>query len=458
MFRHIKHIHFVGIGGIGVSGIAELLINSGYKISGSDIHLSLITQRLEKLGAHIFSSHQSKNIGLADVVVYSSAISPSNPELKAARRKNIPCIPRAEILGELMRMRESIAIAGTHGKTTITSMVGAILDAAGLDPTIVVGGKLRSIGTNVKLGAGKFIVCEVDESDKLFLALSPVITVLTSIDNDHLDSYKDIEEIKEAFLNFTHRVPFYGCNIVCGDDKNIKSILNKIEKRYVTYGFSKGSNLRIHDYESGLISRFRLQSNGDVIGPFTLYLPGMHNILNAAGAIATGIELEIPPRIIIEAVSKFKGVHRRFELKGEISGIKIMDDYAHHPREIEVTLKTARSLYSGRIILIFQPHLFSRTQKLSAQFGDCFWDADLVIVTPIYPAREKPIPGVTGKLIVDSAQSQGYKNIFYMESKDKIISWCLKNLKKGDTLFTIGAGDIYKMGDKLIKKLPNLSG
>ncbi len=453
MFRHIKKVHFVGIGGIGMSGIAELLINSGYEISGSDIQLSSVTARLEKLGAPVSEGHHPKNIGSADLVVYSSAIKTSNPELRQARKRKIPCIPRAEILGELMRMREGIAIAGTHGKTTTTSMVGKILETAGFDPTIVVGGILRSLGTTTKLGQGKFIVVEADESDKLFLKWSPVITVVTSIDEDHLDRYKNLEEIKETFLKFTNRVPFYGCNIVCNDEPHIAQIIPRMKKRCITYGFSEESKVRIKHYELGETSHFRLQTNGDDLGEFTLSLPGIHNILNACAAITVGIELGIPIPIIKQAVSEFKGAHRRFELKGEKKGIKIMDDYAHHPRAIEATLQTAKQLFSGRIIVIFQPHLFSRTQKLIDRFAYCFKDADYVIISSIYPARETPIPGITGELIVRHAISTGYKNISYIPSKQKIIDWCLTNLKPGDTLFTIGAGDVYKIGEELLNEI-----
>ena len=463
MFRHIKHVHFVGIGGIGMSGIAELLINSGYEISGSDICLSPITARLEKLGAYISEGHHPKNIGLSDLVVYSSAVKAQNPELQEANRRKIPCIPRAEILGELMRLREGIAIAGTHGKTTTTSMVGKILETANFDPTIIVGGILRSLGTTTKLGQGKFIVVEADESDKLFLKWSPVITVIASIDEDHLDRYENLEEIRETFLKFTNRVPFYGCNIVCNDDENIKYIIPRMKKRCITYGFSKDSKFKIKDYKLGETSRFWLQANGDDLGEFSLSLPGIHNILNACAAITVGIELEIPIWTIRKAVSEFEGAHRRFELKGEKKGIKIMDDYAHHPREIEVTLRTAKQLFSchsefisesyGRIIVIFQPHLFSRTQKLSHRFANCFHDADWTIITSIYPARESPVPGITGELIVQSAFSAGYKNMSYIPSEQELIDWCLTNLKPGDTLFTIGAGDIYKIGELLLEKL-----
>ena len=446
-----------------MSGIAELLINSGYKISGSDTQLSPITQRLTNLGVQVFLGHRTQNVGKADVVVYSSAIPSSNEELNEAKRRGIPCIPRAEILGELMRMKEGIAIAGTHGKTTITSMVGKILEVAGFDPTIVIGGKIRSLGTNVKLGGGKFIVCETDESDKLFLKLSPVITVISTIDEDHLDNYKDIDEIRNAFLQFTDRVPFYGCNIVCMDDENIRRILPMISKRYITYGFDESANLRINNYKlrshlPGSLSHFRIQANGENFGEFTISLPGIHNILNATGAIAVAMELELPVSLVKRAVSEFEGVIRRFELKGELRGIKVIDDYAHHPSEIEATLRTARELYLGgatssRIIVIFQPHLFSRTQKLKDRFGTCWSDADKVIITPIYPAREKEILGVTGKLIVESAISKGYKNISYMESTQEIIKWCLVNLNEGDILLTMGAGDVYKIGEEILKKL-----
>ncbi len=456
MFRHIKHVHFVGIGGIGMSGIAELLINSDYIISGSDLHLSSITAKLEKLGARISEGHYPKNVGAVDLVVYSSAVKSSNPELRQARKRKIPCIPRAEILGELMRMREGIAIAGTHGKTTTTSMVGKILENANYDPTIIVGGILRSISTTTKIGQGKFIVVEADESDKLFLKWSPVINIITSIDEDHLDRYKNIKEIKETFLKFANRVPFYGCNIVCNDEPNITEIIPRMKKRCITYGFSEGSKFRIKNYKFGETSSFRIQTNGDDLGEFMLSLPGIHNVLNACAAITVGIEIEIPVPIIKQAVSEFEGARRRFEVKGEKKGIKIIDDYAHHPRAIEATLHTARQLLtvsrkpSGRIIVVFQPHLFSRTQKLINRFANCFRDADQVIVAPIYPAREAPIPGVTGELIVNVARSVGYKNISYIHSEQKIIEWCLNNLKSGDILFTIGAGDVYKIGELLL--------
>ena len=453
MFRHIKHIHFVGIGGIGMSGIAELLVNLGYKITGSDRALSPITDRLESLGVRIFTGHSEENIGTADVVVYSSAIQPSNPEVRGARSRKIPCIPRVEILGELMRMKEGIAIAGTHGKTTTTSMVGKILESAGLDPTIVIGGRLRSLGVNAKLGDSKFMVCEVDESDKLLVNLSPIINVITTIDEDHLDNYKDINEIKDTFVKFANRIPFYGCNIICGEDENIRSILPRIKKRCVSYGFGEHCNLKLRDYQLGAPSYFRVQSNGDDFGEFTLSLPGIHNILNACAAISVGVELEIPISIIKTAVSEFKGVHRRFELKGEARGIRIIDDYGHHPREIEVTLRAAREIFKGRIIVIFQPHLFSRTQKLKDRFANCFWDADYVIIPPIYASRESPVEGITGKLIVDAAISRGYKNIAYIEEKEEIFQWCLNNLKPDDTLFTIGAGDVYKIGEELLNRI-----
>ncbi|MFA5031493.1 MAG: UDP-N-acetylmuramate--L-alanine ligase [bacterium] len=465
MFRHIKRIHFVGIGGAGMSGISELLNYEGYEITGSDNASSAVTERLSSIGIKIFEGHNKENVKGADVVVYSSAIKYNNPEVRAARRKRIPCIPRIEILAELMRMKEGIAIAGTHGKTTTTSMVGKILEVAGFDPTIVVGGKLKAIGANVRLSKhSKFLVCEADESDKLFLKLTPVINVITNIDADHLDNYKDMDEIRKIFIKFANLVPFYGCNIICKDDINVNLILSKIKKRYVSYGFNQEANIKIKQYQLGnavgpdmvkefkmFPSKFAIQYNGNAPEEFTLFMPGIHNILNACGAIAVGMELEIPMAKIKEAVAEFSCPMRRFEFKGNANGITIMDDYAHHPAEIQTTLEAARKTFDSRVIVIFQPHLFSRTQKLADRFGQSFKDADLVAIMPIYPAREKPVEGITSELIINAGKQYGFSNMYYMRSKDDLLKWCKKNLKKGDTLFTVGAGDIYKFGEEIIK-------
>lgn len=465
MFRHIKKIHFVGIGGAGMSGIAELLNYEGYKITGSDNAISPVTERLEALGMKVYNGHKRDNVGSADVVVYSSAIKEDNPEVRLARARKIPCIPRIEILAELMRMKEGIAVAGTHGKTTTTTMVGKIMEVARFDPTIVVGGKLKAIGANVRLSKeGKFLVCEADESDKLFLKLTPVINVITNIDADHLDNYKDMDEIRGIFVKFADLVPFYGCNIVCKDDKNIEMILPKIKKRCITYGFHRESNIRIESYKLGLPvkggeefkfrpSKFLIRYNGNIPEEFTLFMPGVHNILNACAAIAVGLELEIPMPLIKYAVSEFSGAMRRFEYKGRVKGITVMDDYAHHPAEVETTLAAARKGFKSRVIVIFQPHLFSRTQKLAKRFGSSFGAADRVVIMPIYPAREKPVKGITSELIIEEGKKAGYRHLEYINSKESLLKWCRENLKKGDVVFTMGAGDIYKFGEELIKVL-----
>lgn len=464
MFRHIKNIHFVGIGGIGMSGIAEVLFNMDYNISGSDIAPSPITDRLQRMGVSIKKDHVSSNVSGKDLVVYSSAIRNHNPEITEARKLNIPVIPRAEILSELMRMKEGIAVAGTHGKTTVTSMIAKILDKAGLDPTVVIGGILKATGINAKLGKSEYIVCEADESDKSFLKLSPIISVITNIDEDHLDTYKDINEIKQIFLQFADRVPFYGCTICCANDERILEIMPDMKRRCVTYGFGKSARIKALDITVGqtscLSSQFTVKSNGDNLGRFTLNIPGKHNVENALAAIAVGIEIEIDPNIIKEAICEFQGVHRRFEIIGEVNNIKVIDDYAHHPREIEVVLKTARELYKrgtsrSRIIAIFQPHLFSRTLKLKKRFGRCFKDADKVIISPIYPAREESrnFENVTGEIIVDAIRANGHKDVVYIEDKKEIVKTITKISNKGDIILTIGAGDINKIGREIIDTL-----
>lgn len=432
-----------------MSGIAEVLINLGFKITGSDIRKSKITERLKGLGAEISYLHKRENIKGADVLVYSSAIKPTNPEFMEAKRENIPVIPRAEILQELMRMKQGIAIAGTHGKTTTTSIIGRILAKAGLDPTLIVGGVVKSLGTTARLGLGEFLVCEADESDFSFLTLSPVISVITSIDEDHLDNYKNIGEIREAFTQFANRVPFYGCTILCNDDSNIKRIKKNLKKRYITYGIEKGANILGFDIELGMPSKFSVRSNGDFIGKFELSLPGIHYIYNALAAISVGIELEINHSVMQDAISTFEGVSRRFELMYEGKGIKIIDDYAHHPREIEMTLMAARTIHKGRIIAIFQPHLYSRTLYLLSRFSKCFNLADKVIITDIYPAREEKIEGVTGKLIKDAMVKEGHRNVVYIEDKNDIPDFVIKDLRDGDLVMVLGAGDVYKVAKKL---------
>ncbi|MDO9575273.1 MAG: UDP-N-acetylmuramate--L-alanine ligase [bacterium] len=447
MFRHIKHIHFVGIGGSGMSGIAEVLIRSGYRVTGSDIKRTSITERLEKLGADIIYEHKEENVKDADVLVYSSAIKESNTEIIAAQRMKIPIIQRAEMLAELMRMKQGIAIAGTHGKTTTTSIAARILDFAGYDPTVVVGGRIKSIGSGGRLGKGDYLVCEADESDRSFLSLSPVISIITSIDADHLDNYRDIEEIKNAFMEFANRVPFYGCTILAYDDENVRDIVKGIKKRTITYGLSEGVQIYGYDVSLGISSQFSVRMDKDVIGRFSLPLPGIHYVRNAIAAIALGIELEIPKGLLMDAIASFEGVERRFEFirKGDI---KIVDDYAHHPKEIEETLIAAKNIHKGRIIAIFQPHLYSRTVKLLDGFAQSLKLAEEVVITDIYPAREEPIPGVTGKIIVDRMIAYGKKGV-YIKNRKEIPDYIKGIAKKGDMVMTLGAGNIREVAVEL---------
>jgi len=452
MFRNVKRIHFVGIGGIGMSGIAEVLLNMGFEVTGSDVSTSQITKRLKTLGAKIKNGHNGLNILGADVVVYSSAVKKDNVELVSADDMKIPVIPRAEMLAELMRMKKAIAVAGTHGKTTVTSLIGKILTEAGLDPTIVVGGKLRSLDTNAKLGKGEYIVCEADESDKSFLKLLPTFALVTTIDEDHLDNYANIDEIKYAFLEFVNKVPFYGCNILCLDEPDIQSILPEIERRTITYGFSRQADISVCDVElENFHSSFTVVGERGEIARVKLNIPGKHNIANALGAIAMCLELDVDIEVIKKALLGFHGVRRRFEIKGKLNGIWVVDDYAHHPREVEVTLASARNGWAGRIIAIFQPHLFSRTIKLKNRFATAFNEADKVIITDIYPSREMPIPGVTGKIIYEAIKDYGHRNVTYIKNKDDVVTYLKKHAKRGDLILTIGAGDIYKVGEKFIR-------
>ncbi|MCK4233717.1 UDP-N-acetylmuramate--L-alanine ligase [candidate division WOR-3 bacterium] len=454
MFRNIKRIHFVGIGGIGMSGIAEVLLNLGFEVTGSDIAISEVTNRLKSLGARVKKGHNALNILDADVVVYSSAVKKDNVEIQRAQDLKIPVIPRAEMLAELMRMKKAIAIAGTHGKTTVTSIVGLILTKAGLDPTIVVGGKLRSLDTNAKLGSGEYMVCEADESDKSFLKLFPTFAIVTSIDEEHLDYYSNIDEIKSTFLEFAQKVPFYGCVVLCLDEPNVQSIIPDIERRTITYGFSRQADISAIDVRiDNFHSEFTVLSGGKELARIKLNIPGKHNIANSLGAIAMCLELDVNIEKIKESLLEFHGVRRRFEIKGKIDGIWVVDDYAHHPREVEVTLESARNGWGGRIIAVFQPHLFSRTIKLKSRFATSFNEADKVIITDIYPSRESPIPGVTGKIIYDAIKDYGHRGVTYIKDKKDIVNYLKKNTQKGDLVITIGAGDIYKIGEKFIKDM-----
>jgi UDP-N-acetylmuramate--alanine ligase len=454
MFKKIKHIHFVGIGGIGMSGIAEVLLNLGYKVSGSDMNLSDTTKHLQDSGAVIYKGHAASNIEGADVVVISSAVSQENEEVKAAKKMLIPVIPRAEMLAELMRLKYGIAVAGAHGKTTTTSIIATVLARGNIDPTVVIGGKLNSFGTNAKLGQGDFLVAEADESDGSFLKLSPTIAVVTTIDEEHLDYYKNLDAIKKAFLSFVNKVPFYGLAVLCLDDKNIQDIIPLVEKRYVTYGFSAQADFAAKDIElKGFESSFKVINRGKELGRFKLNMPGLHNVYNALSAVAVGLELEIDIDAIKKAFAEFSGVQRRFQVKGEINGVMVVDDYGHHPTEIKATLAAAKSGWDKRTIVIFQPHRYTRTKDLMKDFATAFYQADVLILTDIYAAGETPIEGVTGERLYETIKGHGHKEVMFIKNKNEIPDYVFKMLKKDDIVITLGAGDVYKIGGEIVERM-----
>jgi len=457
MLGKTQKIHFVGIGGIGMSGIAELLMNQGFKVSGSDMRLSKITAHLQQKGAQITEGHNADLIKDVDVVVKSSAVKNDNPEIATALANKIPVIRRAEMLSEIMRMSFGIGIAGTHGKTTTTSMVGSVLSAAKLNPTVIVGGIVKNYGSNNLLGSGKHIVVEADEFDRSFLTLSPIIAGITNIEADHLDCYENLENVKKAFIEYANKVPFFGSVVVCLDDHGVQSVIPEIQKKIVTYGFSKqamfrAENISMENFET----RYSAIHKEQTLGEIKLQLIGKHNILNSLMAIAVGSELDVPFDLIQKGLSEFKGVFRRFEFKGERDGFVLYDDYAHHPTEIEATLKGIRESTDKRIVAVFQPHLFSRTRDFYQEFGRSFFQSDILIVTPIYPAREVPIPGITGKMIADAAVQSGHKKVIYVDNNKKIIEMMKIVAKENDIILTIGAGSIYKYGEKFLKNENNV--
>lgn len=458
MYKGDLRIHFVGIGGIGMSGIAEVLNNLGYRISGSDIRETDITKRLESLGIKIYYGHRAENINSAEVIVISSAIKKDNPELLEAKKLGIPVILRAEMLAELLRMKYSILIAGTHGKTTTSSLIAHMMHSAGMDPTLIVGGKLNNFGTNAKLGQGTFVVAEADESDGSFLLLSPTIAVVTNIEREHMDHYNTYENLEKAFIDFLNKVPFYGLNIVCLDNTGVQKIIPKLNRRVVTYGLSHQADLRAEN----IVNRER-ESEFDVIfleknlGRFKISIPGKHNVLNALASIAVGLELGIDVEKIKEAFVNFQGIQRRFQIKGEGNGIVIVDDYGHHPTEIKATLDTARNFWKGRIIALFQPHRYTRTQDLFQEFLTSFYDADVVLVMDIYSASEDEIPGISGSALAEGIRAFGHKNSVYVGDKDSTYEFLKSFLKEGDLLITLGAGDVYKVGEKLVEEFRNAS-
>ncbi len=456
MFSSIKKIHFVGIGGIGMSGIAEILLNRGFEISGSDLNENDNTEYLRSKGAKITIGHFPENVNGQDVVVYSSAVNPDeNPETLEARRQGIPVIRRAEMLAEATRLNYSIAIAGTHGKTTTTSMIGLILIKAGYDPTVIVGGRLKDFGgTNARLGKGEWTVLEADEFDRSFLQLFPSIAVINNIEPEHLDIYDGIEDLKTTFLQFANKVPFYGFVALGTDDPNVKEILSGINKKTITFGMSRNNDYYAKDIElQENFSKFILVQNSKIIGEISLNVPGYHNVKNALAAVAVTTEMGIDFSIIKAALQEFTGVIRRFDINGEIDGIMIVDDYAHHPTEIRATLDAARKGWDRRIIAVFQPHTYSRTQEFYKEFAQAFDDADVLVITDVYAARENPIPGISGELIAQQAKIYGHKNVHYIPDFENIIEFLLSELKQGDMLITIGAGNISKISQLIKEKL-----
>ncbi len=454
MYGKIEKIHFVGIGGIGMSGIAEVLLNLGYKVSGSDLRKTEITERLEGLGGEIFIGHARENVANADVVVISSAVHEDNPEVVEAAERLIPVIPRAEMLAELMRMKYGVAIAGTHGKTTTTSMVATILAKGGIDPTIVIGGRLNSIGTNARLGQGKFLVAEADESDGSFLKLSPTIAVVTNIDADHLDFYKDIDEIKDTFVQFINKVPFYGLAVLCLDNGNIADIIPRVKKRFATYGLSAQADFRATEVRhAGFTTSFVAHYKGKRLGEIAFSMPGAHNVLNALATIAVAMELDIPFAEIQAGFKAFGGVGRRFQVKGEVRDIMVVDDYGHHPTEIRATLAAAKVGWDRRLVVVFQPHRYTRTKELFEEFVKAFYDADVLILTDIYPAGEKPIEGVTAEALAARIKRHGQKDVTYIADRNAVCDQLLGMVKPGDIVLTLGAGNIWQAGEALVERL-----
>lgn len=452
MYQKKYHIHFVGIGGIGMSGIAELLLNLGYEVSGSDLRSSVITRRLAQLGGKVFNGHRAEQIQGADVVVISSAVGDDNPEVIAAKDAIIPVIPRAEMLAELMRLKYSIAVAGAHGKTTTTWIIASVLDHGGLDPTVVIGGRLDSLGTNARLGQGEFIVAEADESDGSFLKLTPTIGVVTNINAEHLDFYGNLEKIKEVFLDFINKVPFYGMAVLCLDNEGIQDLIPKIQKRFTTYGMTSQADYQAKDINfDGLTSQYGVSYRGEPLGSIELNLPGIHNVYNSMASVAIGMELGIPFDSIQRALKGIERVQRRLEVKGTSKGVIVVDDYGHHPTEIRLTLQTARQCWpDSRIVVVFQPHRYSRVAALFDDFTRAFYEADSLLVLPIYSAGEAPIENIDGQSLCEGIREHGHKDIVFHDGQEAALLHLKKALKQGDILLTLGAGDVWQVGEAFL--------
>jgi len=447
MFRgRVRHVHFVGVGGIGMSGLAEILRTLRFDVSGSDLKEGETTRRLARLGVRIDVGHRAQNIEGADVVVYSSAIQTGNPELQQARRVGVPVVSRAEMLAELMRVKYGVAIAGSHGKTTTTSLVATILSAAGFDPTVVVGGRMAALGSNARLGEGDLLVAEADESDGSFLRLTPTIAVVTNIDPEHLDHYGTHEKLKEAFVEFVEKVPFYGLAVLCLDHPDVQLMLPRVQRRHVTYGLSPQADYSARQVEyAGTSVRFFAYRRGEPLGEFNLRMPGIHNVLNALAAIAVGDELAVPIDVIKESLAQFHGVARRFTVVGEIEGVALVDDYGHHPAEIRATLAAARRAYHGRVIAVFQPHRYTRTQNLFDEFARAFNDCDELLVVPVYAAGERPIDGVTAEGLAEAIAIHGHHNVRYFDDLTVVAETLAGDLRPGDVIVALGAGDVNKV-------------
>ncbi|MEB2346021.1 MAG: UDP-N-acetylmuramate--L-alanine ligase [Deltaproteobacteria bacterium] len=456
MYRRIQRVHFVGIGGIGMCGIAELLHHQGIRVSGSDLREGPSVARLRSLGVPVAIGHAQGHVGEADVVVFSSAVRPGNPELVEAERRKIPVIPRAEMLAELMRLKDGIAVGGSHGKTTTTSLVAHVLDAAGLDPTAVIGGRVLHPGgrSTARLGAGPLLIAEADESDGSFLRLAPVIAVVTNIDPEHLDHYGSVEALHEAFVAFANRVPFWGLAVVCLDHPGVQAILPRLTRRTVTYGFSPQADLMADEArldDGGM--RFLVRRRGELLGELHVALAGEHNVRNALAALAVALELEVPFAEVASAMARFPGIERRFETKGEAAGVRVVDDYGHHPAEIRATLAAARQLHPGRVVVVFQPHRYSRTQLLFDDFATAFHQADVLWVTEIYAAGEDKLPGVDGRALADAIRAHGQREVRFAPDLDAVPAELAAVLAPGDLVITLGAGNVSALGPRLLAAL-----
>lgn len=460
MFERYRVIHFVGIGGIGMSGIAEVLHNLGYEVTGSDLKDSETTKRLSDLGIKVYKGHKAENVDDAHVLVISSAVQSDNPEVIEARKRSIPVIPRAEMLAELARLKHGILVAGAHGKTTTTSLISTILAHGGFDPTVVIGGRLKATGSNARLGQGEFLVAEADESDGSFLKLSPTIAVVTNIDREHMDFFKTMDSLKAAFLSFINKVPFYGVSVICIENEHLQGLLPSIHRRFITYGLNPEAELYAENIRKGFMSiSFEVIYKNKNIGDFHLPAPGVHNVLNSLAAIGVALVLKLDVSIIKDALRGFSGIQRRFEFKGEVSGIKVFDDYGHHPLEIRATLKAAKeglllsTQQSGRLFVLFQPHRYTRTRDLMDEFSSSFDDADSLVLLDIYSAGENPIEGVDSATLIGRIEKTGINNAVYMKTKEDAVGHIISHMRRGDVLLTLGAGNVWKLGEEILKKL-----